>query len=869
MADAPDWKSLGTPLAPSADGTRMVPSLNISPQTTEPSWKSLGTPVPPQPEAPDNSSDMEKHYRIAANSGWLGKLDSALGGFTDQFGRAVTMGLSDKASALAPAAIHAAAKGVNALYDSVGAEKPFPEADTDNIRGLISGTNKSFSDIYHDSLEQERGASDRYAQNNPYASAAAKGLGFVASIPLTAGAGAEAGTTKAAANLLKTGATIGQKAWQGVKAGSQLGALGGFGQSNDESLTKDAVSTGIGAGVGGVLGGGLTYALENPASQKLATWVASKYGGDAVENAGVKQILQHIESNKAGGGPSAEDMLNLIKANENKPQMLVDQNIGGEGVQGLGERIVNSPGPGRQVGVSALTSRDKGAGVRLGQDLDTAMAPQTLPVGPNGAPAIRTSSNYAAASDLSGIQKETSAPAYNKAFTGGSTAPLEDQFRTAVQQATAGKATIARQMKALEGQFPALTNPEPFTPINPKVAERLTNARTQYADLQEQASQAEEARQAMLSRFQQAQADKTANAPGAVWSPKLQTFMDDPIMQAGIQHGLENQRLETVGTDTPFNPTEHAVISSTPDGQGGFTHTVGAVPNMRLIDAGKRGLDSLIGKEEVFPGQFTERGKILIGFKNRFLKEVDSLNPDYAPARAAYSGPASSKSAIAQGQYAATSGQVHPDEIADQIGKLDAGDQELYRLGAMNAIKNQIGNATPGGNEALKIMGTDNIQNRIKAIAGSPEKAASLIKAANLEDVMKQTNTNVLGSSRSGLRIAQQASGDKGSGIIGPAAQMVAGSVTGEPVVSGQGALGVGRALWQGISQPNPAVDAASARMIFNSNPTENQQTLARIIAMGKKPSLTPSLTRPLIQSGSPLIPGQLNYPWSNREGGQ
>jgi hypothetical protein len=263
----------------------------------------------------------------------------------------------------------------------------------------------------------------------------------------------------------------------------------------------------------------------------------------------------------------------------------------------------------------------------------------------------------------------------------------------------------------------------------------------------------------------------------------------------------------------------------------------------------------MIGEEEVAPGQFTERGEALIGFKNAYLDELKRLNPDYEPALNAWSGPAASKRAIAMGEHAMVSGKVDPDQITDQIAKLSPSDQELYRLGGMNALKTQIGNATPGANEALKIMGTDNIKKRINALAGSQDKADKLINAAKLEDLMKQTTTNTLGNSRSALRLAEQASANPEDGIGGALVQTAAGAMTGEPVVSGMGALNLGKKLFEAARRPSPAVDAATARVLFNPDRSANQQALARIIALGAQPSMTSSLIRPMVQAGSQILP--------------
>jgi hypothetical protein len=44
-----------------------------------------------------------------------------------------------------------------------------------------------------------------------------------------------------------------------------------------------------------------------------------------------------------------------------------------------------------------------------------------------------------------------------------------------------------------------------------------------------------------------------------VWSPRLQNFIDDPVMQQGLRRGMELERIDSVTRDKPFNPTQLGV----------------------------------------------------------------------------------------------------------------------------------------------------------------------------------------------------------------------------------------------------------------------------------------------------------------------
>jgi hypothetical protein len=114
------------------------------------------------------------------------------------------------------------------------------------------------------------------------------------------------------------------------------------------------------------------------------------------------------------------------------------------------------------------------------------------------------------------------------------------------------------------------------------------------------------------------------------WSDKLQDFLDDPIAQRGLRFGVTKQRIENVGTGTPFNPT-HAAL----DAQGNLI----AVPNVRTLQTLKTGLDRMIeGAVNPATGRPTDYGRVLIGFRNRMSEEMGART-DYAEANRLYGGP--------------------------------------------------------------------------------------------------------------------------------------------------------------------------------------------------------------------------------------
>ena len=233
---------------------------------------------------------------------------------------------------------------------------------------------------------------------------------------------------------------------------------------------------------------------------------------------------------------------------------------------------------------------------------------------------------------------------YEPLFQGKSIAPLEDQLRTAVMKATAEKGQIAKEMSKLQKLHPGAISGS-AKPINPAAQAKNAEIKAQYDELSERASQVEEARVSFLDRFNKAKADKTADAPGAVWTPRIQEFLDDPIGKAGLARGMEIQRLEALEKRIPFKPSDYAIVGMAEDG---VTPIVGSVPNLRLLNAWKKGLDAIIESETV-EGRLTERGKAVFKVKKEFLKEVDDIVPEYGVARAQFGTDSDAINAIKEG----------------------------------------------------------------------------------------------------------------------------------------------------------------------------------------------------------------------------
>lgn len=135
---------------------------------------------------------------------------------------------------------------------------------------------------------------------------------------------------------------------EGVAARAGKAALQGAGVAAIQPATGEGSFAGqktIQTGVGAVTGGALSPLAD--AVGALGRWVTSAKGPDAVNDKALRVILDRIQKDEKGGGPKAQDMLDLLAASPDKPQIVPD--VAGTNLVSLVGRIARSPGEAKQI----------------------------------------------------------------------------------------------------------------------------------------------------------------------------------------------------------------------------------------------------------------------------------------------------------------------------------------------------------------------------------------------------------------------------------------------------------------------------------------------------------------------------------------
>lgn len=410
-------------------------------------------------------------------------------------------------------------------------------------------------------------------------------------------------------------------------------------------VAKKLEQTGLGAATGAVL------APITEGIGALARWVMGSHGPEAVEDKAVQQILARIKKDEAGGGPTTQDMLDLINAAPGKPLTLAD--VGGENLQALVGKIQREPGEARQIITKFLQDRDLNAGLRLSEDVNQG---------------IGKGSAYDTAQALAAARSKAARPKYEAAFS-------------------------------------------------------------RIVPTQEEAD-------------------------------RVGRFIHDPIGQDALQRGLRVIQLEDLAQGKTFNPADYGVGRGE---DGKFVIEPDKVPNIRLMDAVKRGYDQIV---EGFRNPTTGRleldqyGRAVNLVRSTFTNDLREMYPRYAGALDAWGGPSQSIDALQAGRDFM---KREPEEIAKRIASLSPNDREFYKLGAAATLRKLVATTGAQGDEARRIVGNAYTRSQLRPLFDSDEAYDKFINAVKAESQMFRTAVKTLGGSQTAAREAEDQGPDIGA----------------------------------------------------------------------------------------------------------
>jgi hypothetical protein len=670
-------------------------------------------------------------------------------GGLESFGHGMLQGLGDE--------VMAAGGALRGLY-----ERKKSGWDGDTLPALGEEYSKAAAAI--------RGSRDKYRTENPVASFATEAAGSMATgIP----AGMLAMPVAAAPTVAKT-------VLQSAVLGAGQGGVYGFNEG-EGGVVNRLQEGGKGAALGGLVGAVVPAAASGVGAgwRAVTRPIADRLGP---EGAAQRQILKALEDHG----------MTLEQAKTRLGELGPDATLA-DIIPNYAELVANSPGKGIAAS-QALQGRMEGQGQRIISSVD-----QNLSGG----------DRIATAAELRAERAGAAAPLYDAAFQGGSTAPLETQLTAHFQAAAkaAGEAASEVQQASqalLVAQAKKATTSDVYA-LN-GILQEERQAAQRLAAAQQAAQEAESVKTSVLDRLRTSQNDAATDAPGAIWSPRVQQFIDDPIAKSGLARGMEIQRLEALAQGRRFNPMELAITGVDNAGMP----IVDKVPNLRTLDAIKRGLDDTLEQyRDKMTGRLVldERGRAIEGVRKSLVSELDRLTGGaegpYAQARASWAGPSQSMDAIARGNQF---GSTDPRVLAEMVAKMSPSDQGFFRIGVADKVREIVSRVQDGADATRRLFGNDRVRAQLRAVFPDEASFAAFQKDMEREALFAKTRNQVTGNSRTAYRTAGQ--DELGIDPAGPAANLVMGNF-------GSAATDAARQLASFLKRPPRSVADQAAAPLF------------------------------------------------------
>lgn len=250
-----------------------------------------------------------------------------------------------------------------------------------------------------------------------------------------------------------------------------------------------------------------------------------------------------------------------------------------------------------------------------------------------------------------------------------------------------------------------------------------------------------------------------------VWSPRLERFLEDPALKAGLARGYELERMMAVAEDRPLSTTQLGIDLDT---EGNIKML--DKPNMRLLDMGKRGLDAMIGDERnEITGKLTARGVALDKMRKAYVETLDGLDKSgtYKKARETWAGYSKAMDAVRIGKTAF--GGNSAEENAKLVAEMSPSEREFARIGLADLMKERLGKTGFSGDEAKSLIKNPWMRDQMKPFFKTEADFNNFVDAVTAERNMFETGRKVLGGSDTAGRVAEDVEGSSPVGGIAKA----------------------------------------------------------------------------------------------------
>jgi hypothetical protein len=332
----------------------------------------------------------------------------------------------------------------------------------------------------------------------------------------------------------------------------------------------------------------------------------------------------------------------------------------------------------------------------------------------------------------------------------------------------------------------------------------------------------------------------------AQWDDRLQQFLDDPIIKQGMAKGIRIQQMESLADNVPFNFQEYAVKGF--DDAGGLI--IGGTPNLRAMDAAKRGLDETINGARDDSGniKWTEYLRAVDKVRRSLVNKLDDITTDqsgrsaYKEARAAYAGPSSLEDAVWMGRKF-----LRGDEelTAKAVAAMSEGEKEAFRIGARREISSMINKDTQAAVTKFASKKSE-LWSKIRTVF--PDDKSFNAFRGDIQNELKKAKTEAFVGPRTGSPTAgiQQDVAELGRQLPPSAERGI--EVMGELAAfrPGRAALALSRPVIDYIKRPTAKTAETLASSLLETSP-KVQKTMLE--ALTRKANSVPQLNVDMIRA--------------------
>ena len=237
-----------------------------------------------------------------------------------------------------------------------------------------------------------------------------------------------------------------------------------------------------------------------------------------------------------------------------------------------------------------------------------------------------------------------------------------------------------------------------------------------------------------------------SNPVGA--DPVVQRLLQNNDVKAGIPRGVRIIRNEADAAGEPFSLQDYGLVEINPGVED--TLQMQGVPNMRLIDAAKRGLDAMINENSNQWGHLNDLGRSQYLLKKALVDRAKELNPAYAD----YLNTAASEYSL---QNAAKLGRGiwrtgNKEETITQLADLSAPEKKMALQGAVRGLLEEIEKKPESANLAATKLTKPYYRDLLSPLVDDPKQLDTLVGQLQEKSQAFLRNRTWLQQSRTALR---------------------------------------------------------------------------------------------------------------------